>query len=67
MRYDDLLGVARPEQLEDEGPEPPTAIRDADAKEIEAAGNKVPLTRRPSVPFTPGAPSDLVSANRDVA
>ena len=39
----------------------------ADAKEIEAAGNKVPLTRRPSVPFTPGAPSDLVSANGDVA
>ena len=39
----------------------------ADAKEIEAAGNKVPLTRPPSVPFRPGAPRDLVSPNGDVA
>ncbi len=37
------------------------------ASEIQAAGKKVPLTRPPSVPFTPGAPSDLVSANGDVA
>ena len=39
----------------------------ADAKEIEAAGSEVPLTRRPAVPFTPGAPRDLVSPNGDVA
>jgi RND superfamily putative drug exporter len=39
----------------------------ANAREIEAAGSKVPLTRPPSVPFTPGAPRDLVSPNGDVA
>ncbi len=39
----------------------------ADAKEIEAAGDEVPLTRPPSVPFTAGAPPDLVSPNGDVA
>jgi putative drug exporter of the RND superfamily len=39
----------------------------ADAHKIEAAGRKVPLTRPPAVPFTPGAPSDLVSPNGDVA
>jgi putative drug exporter of the RND superfamily len=37
------------------------------AADVEQAGNKVPLTRRPSVPFTPGAPPDLVSANGNVA
>jgi RND superfamily putative drug exporter len=39
----------------------------ADAREIQAAGDEVPLTRPPSVPFTPGAPRDLVSPNGDVA
>ena len=39
----------------------------ADAQEIERAKDEVPLTRPPSVPFTPGAPSDLVSANGNVA
>ena len=39
----------------------------ADARKVEAAGNKVPLTRPPSVPFTPGAPADLVSANGETA
>src|SRR6185503_12632789 len=39
----------------------------ADAHRIEAAGHKVPLTRPPAVPFTPGAPADLVSPQGDVA
>jgi putative drug exporter of the RND superfamily len=39
----------------------------SDAREIEDAGDRVPLTRPPSVPFTPGAPRDLVSPNGDVA
>ena len=39
----------------------------ADAQEIQRAKDEVPLTRPPSVPFTPGAPSDLVSPNGDVA
>jgi len=39
----------------------------ADAHRIEAAGHKVPLTRPPAVPFTPGAPGDLVSPQGDVA
>ena len=38
----------------------------ADAQEIQRAKDEVPLTRPPSVPFTPGAPSDLVSPNGDV-
>jgi RND superfamily putative drug exporter len=37
------------------------------AAEIRQAGERVPLTRPPSVPFTPGAPSELVSANGNVA
>ena len=39
----------------------------ADAEEVEAAGNEVPLTRPPAVPFTPNAPPELVSPNGDVA
>jgi RND superfamily putative drug exporter len=39
----------------------------ADAREIEAAGDKVPLTRPPAVPFAPGAPSELVAPNGEVA
>jgi putative drug exporter of the RND superfamily len=38
-----------------------------DAKEIEGAGDAVPLTRPPVVPFAKGSPPDLVSANGDVA
>ena len=37
------------------------------AAEIERAGDRVPLTRPPAVPFTPGAPPDLVSPGGDVA
>jgi putative drug exporter of the RND superfamily len=41
----------------------------ADARAIEAEPNTVPLVKGqpPLVPFTPGAPSNLVSANGDVA
>jgi RND superfamily putative drug exporter len=39
----------------------------ADAAEIEAAGNEVPLTRPPAVPFARGAPAELVSPNDGVA
>ncbi len=39
----------------------------ADAAEIEAAGDAVPLTRPPSVPFTEGAPEELVAPNGEVA
>jgi RND superfamily putative drug exporter len=39
----------------------------AHAAEIRRAGEKIPLTRPPSVPFTPGAPDGLISANRQVA
>jgi len=39
----------------------------ADAHRIEAAGNEVPLTRPPAVPFARGAPADLVSPQGDVA
>jgi putative drug exporter of the RND superfamily len=39
----------------------------ADAQEIRQAGDEIPLTRPPTVPFAPGAPSDLVSANGNVA
>jgi RND superfamily putative drug exporter len=38
-----------------------------DAKEVEGAGDAVPLTRPPVVPFAKGSPPDLVSANGDVA
>jgi RND superfamily putative drug exporter len=37
------------------------------AADIEAAGEKIPLTRPTSVPFTTGAPAELVSPKRDVA
>jgi putative drug exporter of the RND superfamily len=37
------------------------------AKEIEGAGDAVPLTRPPVVPFAKGSPPELVSANGDVA
>jgi RND superfamily putative drug exporter len=37
------------------------------AKEIAAAGDAIPLTRPPVVPFAKGSPPDLVSANGDVA
>ncbi len=39
----------------------------ADAVQIKRAHDKIPLTRPPTVPFAPGAPPDLVSANGDVA
>jgi putative drug exporter of the RND superfamily len=39
----------------------------ADAAQIRRAGDEIPLTRPPTVPFTPGAPPDLVSSNGDVA
>ena len=39
----------------------------ADARRIEAAGEQVPLTEPPAVPFAPGAPSSLVAAQGDVA
>jgi putative drug exporter of the RND superfamily len=39
----------------------------ADAAEIRRAGDEIPLTRPPTVPFARGAPSDLVSANGEVA
>jgi RND superfamily putative drug exporter len=38
-----------------------------DAKDIEAEGDEVPLTRPPTVPFAKGSPPDLVSSNGDVA
>jgi RND superfamily putative drug exporter len=38
-----------------------------DAGEIQRAGDEIPLTRPPVVPFTKGAPPDLVSDNGDVA
>ncbi len=37
------------------------------AAEIERAGDRVPLTRPPAVPFTPGAPAALVSPGGDAA
>lgn len=39
----------------------------AQAAEIRRARNKIPLTRRPTVPFTRGAPADLVSPSGEVA
>jgi RND superfamily putative drug exporter len=39
----------------------------ADAAEVEAAGDKVPLTKPPAVPFAPNAPPELVSPQGDVA
>ncbi len=38
-----------------------------DAKRIQAAGHRVPLTQPPAVPFAAGAPADLVSPHGDVA
>jgi putative drug exporter of the RND superfamily len=39
----------------------------ADAAEIRRAHDEIPLTGPPAVPFAPGSPPDLVSANGDVA
>jgi RND superfamily putative drug exporter len=38
-----------------------------DAEEIRRARGRIPLTRPPAVPFTPGAPRDLVSPDGDAA
>jgi RND superfamily putative drug exporter len=38
-----------------------------DAKEVQQAGDEIPLTRPPVVPFAKGSPRELVSANGDVA
>ena len=39
----------------------------SDARAIQAAPGKIPLKARPQVPFAPGSPSSLLSANGQVA